>query len=110
MMKSCKLAYSRYNTALEANKNKSAQEVKDRKRKMKMEEIATVTEKKRAVESCIDSLNKDIETYSISAEKDADLTLLAKANSLRVTVNSKKKTLASLETTLTKLNNELKEI
>ena len=47
MMKSCKLAYSRYNTALEANKNKSAQEVKDRKRKMKMEEIATVTEKEK---------------------------------------------------------------
>lgn len=84
--------------------------MKDRKRKMKMEEIATVTEKKRAVESCFDSLNKDIETYSISAEKDADLTLLAKANSSRVTVNSKKETLASLETTLTKLNNELKEI
>ena len=47
MMKSCKLAYSRYNTALEANKNKSAQEVKDRKRKMKMEEIANVTEKEK---------------------------------------------------------------
>ena len=66
--------------------------------------------KKRAVESCIDSLNKDIETYSISAEKDADLTLLTKANSFRVTVNSKKETLANLETTLTTLNNELKEI
>ena len=110
MIKSCKLAYSRYSTALQAKKEKSDGETKDRKRKMKMEEIATVTEKKRVVESCINSLNEDIESYSIAAEKEADLSLLTKANSFRVTVQSKKETLALLENTLIKLNDELKEI
>ena len=110
MIKSCKLAYSRYSTALQAKKEKSDGETKDRKRKMKMEEIAIVTEKKRAVESCINSLNEDIESYSIAEEKEADLSLLTKANSFRVTVQSKKETLALLENTFIKLNDELKEI
>ena len=77
---------------------------------MKKDEIAQVKEKKRAVESCIESLNKDIENYSIAAEKEADLSLLTKANSFRVTVRSKKETLATLESTLTKLNEELRLI
>ena len=40
---------------------------KSRKRKLKMNETAEVTEKKRAVESCIKSLELDIESYSIAA-------------------------------------------
>ena len=110
LLKSCKLAYSRYAAALQEKKEKSDGELKDRKRKMKKDEIAQVKEKKRAVESCIESLNKDIENYSIATEKEADLSLLTKANSFRVTVRSKKETLATLESTLTKLNEELKLI
>ena len=110
LLKSCKLAYSRYAAALQEKKEKSDGELKDRKRKMKKDEIAQVKEKKRAVESCIESLNKDIENYSIAAEKEADLSLLTKANSFRVTVRSKKETLATLESTLTKLNEELRLI
>lgn len=110
LLKSCKLAYSRYAAALQEKKEKSDGELKDRKRKMKKDKIAQVKEKKRAVESCIESLNKDIENYSIAAEKEANLSLLMKANSFRVTVRSKKETLATLESTLTKLNEELRLI
>ena len=77
---------------------------------MKKDEVAQVKEKKRAVESCIESLSKDIENYSIATEKEADLSLLTKANSFRVTVRLKKETLATLENTLTKLNGELRLI
>ena len=110
LLKSCKLAHSRYTLALEQKRSKNEAEEKSRKRKIKSEEIADVKEKKRALESCIESLNVDIEQYSIAAEKEADLSLLTKANSFRVTVQSKKETLATLEKTIVKLTEELQEI
>ena len=84
LLKSCQLAHSRYTTALEMNKNEAHAQEKDRKRKLKVEEIAEVKEKKRALET-------DIEKYSFAAEKESNLTLLTKANSFRVTVHEKKK-------------------
>ena len=110
MLKSCKLAYSRYAAALKEKKERSDVDIKSRKRKMKMDEIAQVKEKKKAVESCIESLNIDIEKYSIAAEKESDLSLLTKANSFRVTVTSKKELLCILESAIIKLNEELKDI
>ena len=68
LLKSCKLAYSRYAAALQEKKEKSDGELKDRKRKMKKDEIA------------------------------------------QVTIHLKKETLATLESTLTKLNEELRLI
>ena len=72
-----------------------------------MEEIAEVKEKKQALLSCINSLETDIENYSISAYKENDLSLLTKANSFRVTVKSKKEILSTLDGALQKLENEL---
>ena len=72
-----------------------------------MEEIADVKGKKRVVESCIKSLEVDIETYSLAAEKDNDMTLLTKANSFQVSVRAKKETLSTLEKTLGNLEKEL---
>ena len=67
-------------------------------------------EKKRALESCIQCLEKDILDYSVAPEKESDLSLLTKANSFRVTVSSKKETLTNLESALERLDKEIKEI
>ena len=53
---------------------------KNQKWKRKKIEIAKVTKKKKAVESCIKSLEPDIEIYSIVAEEKSDMSFLAKAN------------------------------
>ena len=110
LLKSCQLVHSRYATALEMNKNEVHAQEKDRKRKLKIEEIAEVKEKKRAREAAIQSLETDIEKYSFAAEKESNLTLLTKANSFRVTVREKKETLSSLKNVLIKLNEEQKQI
>ena len=52
LLKSCRLAHSRCTAALEENKNALIKgEKKPRKRKLKLEEIAEVKEKRKAVES-----------------------------------------------------------
>ena len=86
------------------NKNEAHVQKKHCKRKLKIEEIAEVKEKRRALEAAIQSLETDIEKYSFAAEKESNLTLLAKANSFRVTIHEKKETLSSLENVLKKLN------
>lgn len=110
LLKSCRLAHSRYATALEKKRVDSTTEEKDRKRKRKLEEIAEVKEKKRALKTCICSLEEDIKTYSIAAEKKNDMSMLTKANSFRVTVDSKKETLSTIENVLLKLTEEEKQI
>ena len=62
-----------------------------------MIEIAEVTEKRRAVESCIKSLEPDIESCSIAAEEKNDLSFLRK----------KKELISELDCALEKLNDEL---
>ena len=81
LIKSCKLAHSWYTAVLEERKKQCKQTDKDLKQKLKGEEIAEVKEKKRALESCIRCLEKDIVDYSLAAEKESDLSLLTKANS-----------------------------
>lgn len=109
LLKSCKLAHSRYTNALEMKKSKVVEEERSRKRKLKLEEIAEVKEKRIALESCIKSLEVDIESYSIAAEKENDMSLLTKANSFRGTVHSKKETLSTLDKAILKLEDELSQ-
>ena len=92
------------------NKNEVRSQEKNRKRKLKIEEIAEAKEKKRVLERAIQSLETDIKKYSFAAEKESNLALLAKANSFKVTVREKKETLSSLENILIKLNEEQKQI
>ena len=109
-MKSCRLAHSRYIAALEENKMSVISDEKTRKRKMKSDEIAQVEEKIIALESCIKSLEADIETYSIAAEEKSDLSLLTKTNSFRKTVREKRNTLEDIVKILERLDQELKNI
>ena len=55
---------------------------KSLKWKLKLEEIAKVKEKKRALEAAIKSLETDIEEYSVAAEKEHNLTMLTKTTPL----------------------------
>ena len=110
LLKSCKLAHSRYSNSLALKRQQKDKESRNDKRKMKMEEIADVREKKRAIESSIKSMEDDVESFSLAAEKESDLTLLTKANSFRITIKSKKETLTVLDKALVKLDEELTKI
>ena len=68
-------------------------------KKLKLEEIAEVKEKKRALEK-----------HSIDAERKSDLSLLAKVNSFWVTNHFKKEALSILGNAFSKLNEEIKHI
>ena len=104
MLKSYQLTHSGYVAALEKKENATVSQKKSLKRSLKLEEVAEVKEKKRALEAAIKSHETDIEQYSIAAEKENNLILLTKANSFRVTVRQKKETLSSVGNTLVKLN------
>ena len=69
MLKSSRLAHSRYVAALEKKRNATVLEEKSLKWKLKLEEIAKVKEKKRALEAAIKSLETDIEEYSLLLKK-----------------------------------------
>ena len=110
MLKSCKLAHSRYLAALEAKTAEKADTTKDLKRKLKREEIAEVETKKIALQSSITTLENDVEIFSIQAEKEEKMELLIKANAFRQKVKDQKRTLAELENALVHLNEEIKNI
>ena len=82
MLKSSRSAHSRYIAALGKKRNATVSQ-------KPQTEIAEI-KKKRVLEAAIKSFETDIEEYSIAAEKENSLTLLTKANSVRVTVHQKK--------------------
>ena len=95
---------------MELKKSDEIENEKSRKRKIKMDEIADVKKKKHTVESCIESMEIDIEKFSFEAEKEEKLLLLSKANSHRETVKGKKRSLSTLDETLDKLKDELYQL
>lgn len=101
LLQSVKLAHLKDTTTLEEKKSKLKEGEKDQKRKLKLEEIAEIKVKKRVLESCMESLESNIEKYSIYAEEKSDLSLL--------TMVLEKKTLI-LENALSKLNDEVKRV
>ena len=76
LLQSVKLAHLKDTTTLEEKKSKLKEGEKDQKRKLKLEEIAEIKVKKRVLESCMESLESNIEKYSIYAEEKSDLSLL----------------------------------
>ena len=73
LVKSCMLAHSQYVKAMKDFKKVKVNNEKSWKRKPKLIKIAEVTEKKRAVKYCTQSLKPGIESYSITAEEGSDL-------------------------------------
>ena len=76
LLKSCKLSHSRYTSALELKKSDEIENEKSRKRRIQMDEVADVKEKKSTVESCIESMEISIEKFSFEAEKEGKWSLL----------------------------------
>ena len=74
-----------------------------------MDEIADVKEK-RTVNSCIESMEIDIEKFSLEAEKEEKWSLLSKADSFRETAKGSKGTLSNLDETLNKLEEQLRQL
>ena len=70
LLKSCKLSRSRYINAFELKKFDKIENEKSQKRRIKMDKIADVKEKKCAVESFIEDMEIDIEKFSFETEKE----------------------------------------
>ena len=107
LLKSFRLVHFRYVKAMEKAK---VNDIKNRKQKRKMIEIAEVTEKKRAAEFCIKSPDSDFEFYSIAAEEKRHLSFLDKANFFHGILRKKKELISELGCALEKLNDESKNI
>jgi hypothetical protein len=110
LLKSCRMAHQRYTSELESKKDKTTKNEKERKRKLKLDEITDVKRRKDTLEACIISLSSDIDTYSIEAEYKNSMELLSKANAFRASVKEKKTTLDILHSTQTRLEDELKNV
>ena len=72
LVQSCRLAYSSYVKAMKDFKKAKVNNEKNQKQQLKINRIAEVTEKKRAVKSSIKILEQDTESYSIAAEEKSD--------------------------------------
>ena len=107
LLKSCKLANSRYITALEKVRKQKDDNVISKKRRLVDEEI-TLMKKKEEVLKCIDVLNKDAEKMYIEAEEKRNFDLRTKANSFRKTVSDKQTILKDIDDSITKMEQSKK--
>ena len=82
LVKSCKGANARYVAAMESKKVECEKTKKERKRKLSFDWNAEVKRSRESIESCIATVNKDINKHSFEAEEKSHLTLLTKANVL----------------------------
>ena len=109
LVKSCRLAHSRYVKAMEDFKKAKVNNEKNRKRRLKMNEIVEVTEKKRAIESCTKSLEPDIESSVLLLQRKVICPFLPK-QTLFAILFVKRKLISELDCALEKLNDEIKHI
>ena len=86
---SCKSAYSKYKAAMESARAKTVSESREKKRKILVDEIATVKRSKVTLESCVTTLCKGADAPSLKCENKQDpiekVNLVTKPNSLRKT-------------------------
>ena len=104
MLLSCKSAYSKYKVDLEEKALTSKKDEKSRKREMIIDQ--NVKRKKLEIESCIESLTKDVDKYYDDAERENNMTLLVKANAIRKSITEKKELVNSLDAAIEKLNKD----
>ena len=106
LLLSCKGAPIKYGSCLENEKKNQVVTEKSRKRKLVTDEIALVKKEKKAFLDCIASFDTDITKYSFEAENKKDFTLLIKANDFQKSKTEKEKSVAALDVTLGKLEND----
>ena len=99
LIKSCSKAYSRHAEALKSCPALKKEEV-SRKRKLVMEDIPEVKQRKTNIEECIGCLGKEADELNILAEKKQDFPALAEANSFRAAQKDKRDEIIELEKVL----------
>ena len=97
----------RYHTALdEKRRENEATRRSDRKRSL-LDEISTLKEKKRRLETDLEALKNSADSYAEKAESTGRLTLIAKSNGMRRTAREKREQIMSLED---ETENKLKQL
>ena len=97
----------RYHTALdEKRRENEATRRSDRKRSL-LDEIFTLKEKKRRLETDFEALKNSTDSYAEKAESTGRLTLIAKSNGMRRTAREKREQIMSLED---EIENKLKQL
>ena len=108
--KSSRFTCSRYKTTLESKRNLSTNVEKDRKRKLKMDELVDVkVDVRDSIVSCI-KLNIDNEKYSFEAEEKQNMTIPLKGHALRKYISEKQELVKTLQDAIVNLENECKSI
>ena len=110
LIKSCSKAYSRYAETLKSCAALKKEEEVSRKRKLAMEGIAEVKQRKANIEECIGRLGKEADELSILAEKKQDFTALPKANYFYAAQKDKREKIIDLEKMIDKMELELKKL
>jgi hypothetical protein len=83
LLLSCTAARQRYFGHLEAEKKQKDDIAKGQKRKAIEDEIDRLKKKRKAVQDDLESLSRSADEFADKAEKEHDLTSIAKSNSLR---------------------------
>jgi hypothetical protein len=109
MVTSCKTARSRYIIALEEAKKSKENEAANNKRKIIADEIDSVKRKRMEVDTCIQSLNKDMNECLDKGETSHDIAMFLKANAFRKAISEKKSTMVNLDEAIKNLEEDLKK-
>ena len=97
LMKSVRLAKSRYSQAFEEQKTVKKATTNVFKRKIIAEEIVEIAKKNRYLHLSIDELVKDADALADKAEVEGDMTVLGRSNDLRKLSKTKKSELSELD-------------
>lgn len=97
----------RYHTALDEKRRvNEATRRSDRKRSL-LDEISTLKEKKRRLETDFEAVKNSADSYAEKAESTGRLTLIAKCNGMRTTAREKQEQIMSLDD---EIENKLKQL
>ena len=108
LIKGSSKAYSQYAEALKSCAALEKEEEASRKRKLVMEDIAGVKQRKANIEECISRFGKEADEISILAEKKQNFTALAKANSFHAAQKNKRDEIIELEKVIDRMELDLK--
>ena len=106
---SCKTARSRYVITLEEAKKSKENEAANNNGKIIAYEFGSVKRKRMEIDTCIQSLNKDMNKCLEKGETNHDMAMFLKANAFRKAISEKKETMGNLDEAIKKLEEDLKK-
>ena len=90
-------ARQRYHAVLDEKKRENEATRRSGRKRSLLEEISTLKEKKRRLDSDLEALKRSADNYAEKAESSGKLTLIAKSNGMRRTAREKEEQIKSLE-------------